>query len=1617
MPHQFSTPRRQLTAAVARHLNANAAWLPVLSMAIGLGLPPGSKATVVTEPGSASRGDTQPLAAITELLLIDPRVDRYTELLARRRPGVVGIVVQPHEDGLAALERAVLAHPEATAIHVVAHGEPGLIRLGASDITEARLNTRVGALHQWRQGAGHAGRPDLLIYSCRVAAGAAGAEFVRQLAAWTGMDVAASDDLTGAGGDWELEAATGWIAASRAWSAATLAAYPGTLATFTVTNLNDGGGGSLRDAIASANGALGPDVIEFQPGLMGTITLTGGVLSINDDLTVQGPGAAAITVTGNGASRVFRVGAATNTTLAGLTVADALADGMSDSGRGGGIISYADSLTIQDSVITGNFSASDGGGVFQDLTAGQTLTVQNTMITGNSAGGVGGGLFGAMDDFSSQLSLVSSQITGNNASGNGGGVGIEITNYAGNISIQDSTFDGNFASYDGGGLWVHGYYIAAGDVALGGELTISNTTFSSNEAGYAGGGLFLYGERDFLPVTVDGGTSITGNAAYYEGGGLLFRNDDGAASLTIRNATISANSVVYLGAGLAITFGSYGSEVLIENSQITGNTAADGVGGGLVLTDQAPTPGVPLGSFTLRDTEISGNSAGLFGGGVAIGGPLVDTPLLIERSRITSNQQTGGGMGVKGPGFLPGGGGIGVFSGGFTSLAIVDSTIDGNSATFLGGGLAVAAFPLFSPERAKGPGAYGVGTVDIRGTTISSNTAYVGAGGFIVGPLYGADSRQIVNSTISGNSAEYGGGLLLDLGSLLLRGPKGTGTYDFRVAHTTIAQNTATYYGGGLAAYGSVTTDHTIIATNVASGGDPDVSGDVSASYTLIGDAGGATITDNGGNQIGTTLAPIDPVLGPLANNGGLTQTHELLAGSPAIDSGDPAVSAAPPFDQRGDGFARIVGTVDLGSFEVQRTLALSLSGSPFSENGGQATVTGTLSGTTNVDITATLIFSGTATNGLDYTRSAEQITIPANTSSASITLDGIDDPNDEPDETIVVDVDAVSGGVAEDGVQQVTATVTDDDAPPDVTLSLTGSPFAENGGTADVTATLSAASAFDVTVDLAYSGTAANGTDYSPSASQVVIPAGATSGSITLTGIDDVQFEGDETVVAEITNVINGQEAGGDQSVTAIIAEDDPPPSVSLSLAGSPFAENGGVATVTATLDTAAALDVTVDLALSGTATSGTDYSAAVTQIVIPAGSTSGSIDLTGIDDLDVEGDESVVVDIAGVTNGTEAGIQQVTATIADDDSPPSVTLSLAGSPFAEPAGVATATATLSGPATVDVTVDLAFSGTAGNAIDYSASSSQIVIPAGMTTGSIDLTGIDDALVEGDETVIVDIDAVTNGTESGTQQVTGIIADDDMPSVTLSLSGSPFAENGGVATVSAALSMAAFMDVTIDLGFTGTATNGVDYVPSGVQILIPAGTTSGSITLTGSDDALVEPDESVIVDIITVSNAQESGTQQVSATILDDDLAQATITISALSILESGGSADVCITLSEAVDEDVTIDFSVGGTAASGQDYSISGLQLVIPAGETSGCLTITPIPDEQPEGNETVIVTIDNITNATGTGSVTLGLLDDDAIPVPFLAPWALALLSLLFPGLAARRLRKRRWEARLE
>jgi hypothetical protein len=264
-------------------------------------------------------------------------------------------------------------------------------------------------------------------------------------------------------------------------SALCLIALRAQAATITVTNINDSGAGSLRQAIADAHDG---DTVEF--GVTGTITLTTGELLVNKSIGINGPGSDNLTVDGNHASRVFHVSGGVTATIAGLTIINGSA-----SDWGGGIHNDQSVLTVNNCNIVGNFAPGWGGGIFNDSWVSRaTLRVTNSTISDNSVNSTGGGIYSDGSHGNATMEIVNSTVSGNSAHVGGG-----IYNSHSTSTVSNCTVRANSAGYGGGGIFHVGINGSA-------TLSITNTTLSANSAPL-GAGIYSYGHSSTTLEVLD----------------------------------------------------------------------------------------------------------------------------------------------------------------------------------------------------------------------------------------------------------------------------------------------------------------------------------------------------------------------------------------------------------------------------------------------------------------------------------------------------------------------------------------------------------------------------------------------------------------------------------------------------------------------------------------------------------------------------------------------------------------------------------------------------------------------------------------------------------------------------------------------------------------------------------------------------------------------------------------------------------------------------------------------------------------------------------------------------------------------------------------------------------
>lgn len=300
----------------------------------------------------------------------------------------------------------------------------------------------------------------------------------------------------------------------------TTAAWASTLA---VTNTNDSGAGSLRQAIIDANANSDSNVIELSA--TGTIDLQSPLPTLNTDMTINGPGADELTVRrdGGGEYGIFVVPSGSAVSISGLTISNGYAPG--DSLPGGGGIYNLGELELTDSTVSGNHTNNFGGGIlnsWQDATHYGVAELDNVTVIDNSTFFLGAGVMndGEMTITNSTVSdngpasyaggvyndgtltMSGSTVSGNNGGAQGGGF---MNDYQGTATITNSTISGNVvgsqstAGSPGGGI-----YNTNGSV-----LTLSDSTVTNNSANF-GGGI----QNDGDSTATIGGTIVAGNTAF-----------------------------------------------------------------------------------------------------------------------------------------------------------------------------------------------------------------------------------------------------------------------------------------------------------------------------------------------------------------------------------------------------------------------------------------------------------------------------------------------------------------------------------------------------------------------------------------------------------------------------------------------------------------------------------------------------------------------------------------------------------------------------------------------------------------------------------------------------------------------------------------------------------------------------------------------------------------------------------------------------------------------------------------------------------------------------------------------------------------------------------------------
>ncbi len=469
---------------------------------------------------------------------------------------------------------------------------------------------------------------------------------------------------------------------------------------------------------------------------------------------------------------------------------------------------------------------------------------------------------------------------------------------------------------------------------------------------------------------------------------------------------------------------------------------------------------------------------------------------------------------------------------------------------------------------------------------------------------------------------------------------------------------------------------------------------------------------------------------------------------------------------------------------------------------------------------------------------------------------------------------DASTGAGSYFELEPFTVTVS---PPPTVTIAVAPASVSEDGATnLTYTVTRSLNLSSPTTVNITTGGTATSGTDYTGGVATVVIPAGATTATITINPSVDGTVEADETVILTVA-AGTGYTVGAPASATGTILNDDVP-SATITVAPAAVAEDGAPNLVyTVTLNQASLSALSVNFALSGTAANGTDFAAIASPLVIPAGNTTGTITVNPTADATIEADETVILTLSAGTGYTVGVPASATGSILNDDLPNLVINDVTANEGNAGITNFTFTVILSAPAGPGgVGFDIATAnGSATAGVDYVASSlTSQTIPAGSSTYTFTVLVNGETLNEPSETFFVNVTNVTNAVVVDGQGVGTIVNDDPLPS--LSINDVTVIE-GNAGTVNAVftvtLSAASGQAVSVNYATAdGTATQPADYTNTSGTLTFTAGQTTRTITVPVIGETVPEANETFFVNLSGATNATISDNQGL-GTISNDDV------------------------------------------------------------------------------------------------------------------------------------------------
>ncbi len=557
----------------------------------------------------------------------------------------------------------------------------------------------------------------------------------------------------------------------------------------------------------------------------------------------------------------------------------------------------------------------------------------------------------------------------------------------------------------------------------------------------------------------------------------------------------------------------------------------------------------------------------------------------------------------------------------------------------------------------------------------------------------------------------------------------------------------------------------------------------------------------------------------------------------------------------------------------VTPTVTFDSASSTAAENAGTHNVGLTLSASQSGSVAVSYTVTGTATSASDYTALVTTVSFSTGSTTVNIPVVITDDSSDEANETVII---TLTDGTAYDlGTTKVhTLTITDNDNPPPATpvVSISAGKAVAEGTDASFSVTASPAPGSAVILNYTVTQSGSFVATSNLNAQSVSLSGG--SGTITVPTVNDSADEVNGSVTVTL-NTGTGYSVHNSDGADTVTVTDDDVTEVSFAAATSSAAEGSGTRTVRVNLSPVPATSLTLNYTVSGTATSGSDYTSIGTSVSVPSGSSSVNISVPITDDSTDEVAETLIITLASGSHYTIGSPSVHTLTITDNDVP-AVSFSSSASSIGEGGGSKNITVNISPAPATGFTVTYTVGGTATSGSDYTAPSGSLSVAAGQITVTIPVAVTDDSVTsEGSETVILTLSSNGSGYELGSRTVhtLSINDNDGTPTASFNTSSATIMEGPNKSqSVRINLSPAPSSNITLRYGVGGTATSGSDYNTMSGSKTVTAGSISTTVTIYIIDDSIEDTGETVVLTLSSGTDYAVGSPSTFTLTITNDD-------------------------------------------------------------------------------------------------------------------------------------------------